>query len=79
MPDLEQGTTIKGDRADALYHHQDYVKRTLAMIIAGNHHPERLDDVNWSRRAAEEAFGYIDRVIRHQRADGGRPGNNGRK
>ena len=79
MADLEQGTTIKGDRADVIYRKQALVKETIAKIIAGNYHPERFDDVNWASRAAEEVYGYIDRVIRHQEWHGGRPGNSGRK
>lgn len=76
---VPQGETIAGDRADILYREQMELKRIMTKIIERNHHPGRFDDVNWPTRAANEVYGYIDRVIRHQRIDGGRPGNDGRK
>jgi hypothetical protein len=77
--DLPQARTIAGDRADILYRAQGEIKDTLARIIKAQHEPGRFDDNHWHHRAAEEVFGYIDRVLRHQSKDGGRPGNNGRK
>jgi hypothetical protein len=75
---LESAVAIKGDRADILYRQQQAVKDTMAAIIKGNHQCGHFGDSNWHHRAANEVFGYIDRVLRHQRSDGGRPGNGGR-